>query len=289
MSDKQPSKRRKTEKSEKSEKSGKSSSRRMEDDLNRSSFRSGGAARRPPHDKDPCTAAADPYVPPMGYESHRAVISARPQTSNETGHGATSVQPLVGNETGQVAPTWIPHQEGNAAPVTHAPAGPSFDGSHADMRGAVRTGYEHGANYGGYLATKLNSSRVNDDEAASRAEYRYQQQVQGHASRTPAYGDPYGCPRPNARSNQLRTSFDGREGESQSLHALGRIEGIMARMEHLAASTPAPATSSVTHSVPFNSGEFRSFIFTLNCWNLPMFFGILRLAFFWPNFVACSR
>jgi hypothetical protein len=146
------------------------------------------------------------------------------------------------------------------------------------MRGAVPTGYEHGANYGGYLATLFNSSTVDDGEAASRAEYRYQQ-VQGHASRTPAYGDPYGCLRPNTRITSLRTSFDGREGESQSSHALDLIEGIMTRMErHLAASTPAPATSSATHSVPFYSGEFHSFIFTLNCWNLPMFYGILRLA-----------
>jgi hypothetical protein len=157
-------------------------------------------------------------------------------------------------------------------------------------KSTFRTGYKHGANYGGYLATGFNSSMVNDDEAASRAEYRYQQQVQGHASRTPAYGDPYGCPRPNARRTSLRTSFDGREGESQSLHVLDRIEGIMTRMEsHLAASTPVPATSSATHSAPFYSGEFHSFIFTLNCWNLPMFFGILRLAFLRPNFVACSR
>jgi hypothetical protein len=143
--------------------------------------------------------------------------------------------------------------------------GPIYDGSHADMRGAVPTGYEHGANYGGYLATGFNSSLVDDGEAASRAEYRYLQ-VQGHASRTPAYGDPYGCPHSNALRTTLRTSFDGREGESQSSHTLGRIKGIMARMEqHLAASTPAPATSSATYSAPFYSDEFRSFIFTLNC------------------------
>jgi hypothetical protein len=143
----------------------------MEDDLNKSTFRTGGTAGRPPHDKDPHTAAADPYVPPMGNESHRAAYSARPQTSNETGHGATTVQPLVGNETSQVAPTWIPPQEGNAAPVADAPAGSFFDGSHADMRGAVPTGYEHGASYGGYLATGFNTSLVDDGEAASRAEY----------------------------------------------------------------------------------------------------------------------
>jgi hypothetical protein len=154
---------------------------------------------------------------------------------------------------------WIPPQEGNAASVAHAPAGPLVDGSHADTRDAVPTGYEHGASYGGYLATGFNSSMVDDDKAASRVEYRYQQQhVQRQASRTPAYGDPYGCPRPSARSTSLRTSFDGREGESQSLQVFHRMEGIMARMEqHLAASTPAPATSSTTHSAPFYSGEFH--------------------------------
>jgi hypothetical protein len=207
MSDKQPSKRRKTERLQ-------SSSRRMEDDLNKSCFRSSGTAGRPPHDNSH-TAAADPYVPPMGNESHRAVSTARPQTSNETGHGAPNVQPLVGNETGQVAPTWIPPQEGNAAPVADVPAGQFFDGSHADTRGAVPTGYEHGASYGGYLATGFNSSMVNDDEAASRAEYRYQQ-VQGHASRTPAYGDPYGCPRPSTRRTLLRTVERGRANPRMS-------------------------------------------------------------------------
>jgi hypothetical protein len=183
-----------------------------------------------------------------------------------------------------VAPTWIPPQEGNAVPVIEVPAGQLYDGSYANMRGADPTMYVHGANYGGYLATGFNSSLVYDDEAASRAEYRYQH-VQEHASRTPAYGDPYSCPRPNARSTSLWTSFDGREGESQSLQVLGRIEDVMARMErHLAASTPAQVTSSATNSMPFNPGEFHSFIFTLNCWNLPMFFEILCLAFFLAKF-----
>jgi hypothetical protein len=164
MSDKQPSKRRKTDH--------KSSSRRMEDDLNKSSFRSSGAAGRPPHDV-PHPSAADPYVPPFSNEPVRAATTARPLTSNETGQGAAIVQPLVGNESGQVDPTWIPPQEGNAAPVADAPQGPLFDGSHADMRGAGPAGYEHGADYGGYLATGFNSSQVDDGEAASRAEYRY--------------------------------------------------------------------------------------------------------------------
>jgi hypothetical protein len=197
MSEKQHSKRRRSDKSR-----DKSSSWRMEDDLNRSSFRSGDAAGRPPPEKVPRTTGADPYVPPRGNEPYfYREASAQPQAGNET------VLPLVGNETGQVAPTRIPPQEGIAAPVNDVPAGQLFDGSYADSRGADPTGYEHGADYRGYLATGFNSSLVNDDEAASRAEYRYQQ-VQEHALRTPAYGDPYGRPRPNAQSTSLRTSFD---------------------------------------------------------------------------------
>jgi hypothetical protein len=127
MSDKQPSKRRKTDKS--------SASCRMEDDLNKSSFRSSGAAGRPPHDVL-YLSAADAYVPLFSNETVRAAPTAQPLTSNETGQAAPIVRPPVGNETGQVAPTQIPHQEGNAAPVAHAPAGPLFDGSQAGMRGA---------------------------------------------------------------------------------------------------------------------------------------------------------
>jgi hypothetical protein len=94
--------------------------------------------------------------------------------------------------TNQISP-----QEGNAAPVADAPTGPFYDGSHAGMRGVDPEVYEHGADYGGYAATRFNSSMVDDDEAASRAEYQYQK-IRRQASRTPAYGDPYGCPCPNA-------------------------------------------------------------------------------------------
>jgi hypothetical protein len=232
-----------------------SSSRRMEDDLNRSSFRSGDAAGRPPPEKVPRTSGADPCVPPKGNQPYyQREASAQPQTGNETSHGVIPVS------------SQIPPQEGTAAPVVQVPAcGQLPDGSNADERGADPAGYEHGADYGGYVATKFNSLLVNDSEAASRSEYRYQQ-VQGHASRTPAYGDPYGHPRPSVRSTSLRTSFDSREGESQSFHVLERIEDVMARMErHLAASTSAQATSSAARSTPSSPGEFHSFIFILNC------------------------
>jgi hypothetical protein len=121
-----------------------------------------------------------------------------------------TIQPLSSNETGQGASTaWsAPPLEGNAGPVADAPTGLFYDGSsYSGMRGAYPEGYEHGVNYGGRLATRFNSSLVNDDEAASRAEWLYHNQRQ--ASRTAAYGDPYSRPYPSARSSSLRTSFDG--------------------------------------------------------------------------------
>jgi hypothetical protein len=237
------------------------SSRRMEEDLNRSSFRSSGeSAGRPPPDKVPHTSGADTCTPPKGKEPYyQREVSAQPHSGHKkSSQGAI---PVI------ISTKQVPPQEGSAASVASVPAkGQPEDWSIAGERGVDPEGFEHGTDYGGQLATLYNSSLVNDDEAASRVEYRYQN-VQGHASRTSAYGDPYGCPRPSARSSSLRASFDSREGESQSTQALERIEGIMARMEqHLAASTSAQATSSASASTPSSSGEFSFISFSyLNC------------------------
>jgi hypothetical protein len=176
MDDRQPSKRRKL------------AAQEMEKDLNRSSLRPCGSVGRPSHDESPPTTS-----------------SVEPAT----------IQPLPSNETGQGASTArsAPPPEGNAAPVADAPTGLFYDGSsYSGMRGAYPEGYKHGVSYGGCLATRFNSSLVDDDEAASRAEWVYHNQRQ--ASRTAAYGDPYSRPYPSARSSSLRTSFDGRERES---------------------------------------------------------------------------
>jgi hypothetical protein len=193
MDDRQLSKRRKL------------ASLQMENDLNKSSLRQRGSIGRLPHDI-PHSSTVEP-------------ATIQPPASNETGRVAPTAQPLASNETGQVVPTeqLVPPQEGNAAPVADAPAGPFYDGSYTGMRGAYLEGYKHGASYGGRLATEFNSSVVDDDEAASRAEYHY---MQRQASRTLAYGDPYGRPCPSARSSSLWTSFDGQERESQSSQAL---------------------------------------------------------------------
>jgi hypothetical protein len=146
------------------------------------------------------------------------------------------------------------------APITE----PSFDGpSTSDPRGVYPEGYEHGERYGGRLTTRYNSSAVDDEEAAARAEWLYQSQRQ--ASRMATYGGPYNHPLPSARGSGLRASFDGRERESQSFPALDRIEGIMERIErHLAASTFAPVASPAHHHTLPGQGKFHSFHYYLN-------------------------
>jgi hypothetical protein len=207
---------------------------KMEHDLNRS-LRQRGSDGWPSHVE---SSHATPFVEPANVQT---------LPSDKPGPGLLSSQSA-------------PPPEGIAAPVTDAPTSAHIhDGlSYSGQRGAYPEGYEHGERYVGRLTTRFNSSLVDDDEAASRAEWLYQSQ--GQASRTASYGDPYSHPFPSARSSSLRTSFDGRERESQSFQALDQIEGIMARMErHMVASTPAPVASTAPHHAPFRQGNFRSF------------------------------
>jgi hypothetical protein len=94
--------------------------------------------------------AAAPRLP----HTTAADSTARPQSSYETVFGASSILPLAGRSR-PGGHQGIPLQGGPAAPVVEAPAGPRYDGSHADMRGAVPT-YRAGVGLGrvrGSLAT----------------------------------------------------------------------------------------------------------------------------------------
>jgi hypothetical protein len=86
--------------------------------------------------------AAAPRLP----HTTAAGSTARPQSSYETVFGASSILPLAGRSR-PGGPQGIPPQGGAAAPVDEAPAGPRYDGSHADMRGAVPT-YRAGVGLG---------------------------------------------------------------------------------------------------------------------------------------------
>jgi hypothetical protein len=92
-----------------------------------------------------------------------------------------------------------------AIPVEGAPtAEPSFDGpSTSDQRGVYPEGYEHGERYVGRLPTCFNSSAVDDEEAATRAEWLVSEPAAGLED-----GDVWGPiqPSPPQRSRQWPSS-----------------------------------------------------------------------------------
>jgi hypothetical protein len=75
-------------------------------------------------------------------------------------------------------------------------------------------GYDYGDRYGGYQATRFNSSQVDDQEANARADYRYH-----HASRcpmpAPGFVDVYSAPYsdPNAHGQGLCASHNAPQRE----------------------------------------------------------------------------
>jgi hypothetical protein len=211
----------------------------MEDDLNRSSYNeSGGLSGWPTPERAPRTSRADSCEP----------TPAQPQKAIPVNQG--------------------PPKEGNAAkagPVAASSQVGPADGSCVDGRGGEAVqGLVHGANYGGSLPTRLNSSLVDDDEAAARLEYEYQH-VQRQASRTHSHRDAGGRPRSGVQGDAPRSSLDGRQGESQSSRDSTQMMDVMARMERqLAASTSAIAKLTAAHASSSGPGEYISFLL-LNC------------------------
>jgi hypothetical protein len=68
-----------------------------------------------------------------------------------------------------------PLTEENVDPVEVQPTpAPTFDGtSNYESQGNYPEGYDCGARYGDYQATRFNSTLVNDEEADARAEWNY--------------------------------------------------------------------------------------------------------------------
>jgi hypothetical protein len=112
----------------------------MEDDLNRSSFR-----------EAPRSSRADSCGPSQGSSTQpQKAIPVSKQGPSKEGNAAT-----VGSVATQ-------SQEGSAV------------GSHVDERGGeVVNDLVHGADYGGFTPTRINSSLVDDEVAAARLEYQY--------------------------------------------------------------------------------------------------------------------
>jgi hypothetical protein len=171
---------------------------KMEHDLNRS-LRQRGSDGRPSHVESPHST---PFVEPA------------------------TVQTLPSNKPGLLSTQSAPPPEGIAAPVMDAPTlAHIHDGSsYSDQRGAYPKGYEHGECYGSRLTTRYNSSLVDDDEAASRAEWLYQSQEQ--TSRTASYEDPYSHPFHSTRGSGfgcLLTAERERASPSRSFSIESRV------------------------------------------------------------------
>jgi len=211
-----------------------SRSERIEEDLNKSSFReSGSLSGWPTPEKAPRTSRADSCGPSQG-------TSAQPQKAIPVMQG--------------------PSKEGNAATVgpiaAQSQEGPA-EGPCVDERGGeALCDFVHGADYGGYTPTRVNSSLVDDGEAAARLEWHYQH-AQRQSSRTHSHRDTGGRPRSGVRGQAPRSSLDDRQRESQS----SRFEDVMSRMERqLAASTSAMAKMTAAHASTSGPGEYISLL-----------------------------
>jgi hypothetical protein len=136
--------------------------------------------------------------------------------------------------------SWVPVQSAPLTQEDFAPVGvqassaPTFDGtSNLDESSGFYPdeGYDYGARYGGFQATRFNSSQVNDKEADARADFRYHRYRQ--TAQAPGYVGVYSAPfiDPSARGRGFCASHDDSQRESQAPPALDRIERIMERME----------------------------------------------------------
>jgi hypothetical protein len=158
-----------------------------------------------------------------------------------------------------------PLTEENIAPVEVQPTpAPTFDGtSNYESQGNYHEGYDYGACYGGYQATRFNSTLVNIEEAEARAEWNYHWRQP--PAQTAGYVGAYSAPftGPSARSQGFCAPYDDLERESQASPALDRIEHIMGRMERQQAAAASASTASTAqlHSL---IGQGKFLLFSLN-------------------------
>jgi hypothetical protein len=124
--------------------------------------------------------------------------------------------------------TWIPVQsapltEESFAPVKVQPSSaPTIDRtSNFESQGFYpEEAYNYGECYGGFQATRFNNFQVNDEEADSRAEFRYHRHCQ--SAQATGYLGAYSVPfsDPSAQSRGFCASYDNSKRESQASPAL---------------------------------------------------------------------
>jgi hypothetical protein len=135
---------------------------------------------------------------------------------------------------------------------------PSFNASSkvaASSTAYSDEGYDYGDRYGGYQATRYNSSQVDDREHDARADFCYQQ-ANRRPMPAPGYVDAYSAPYsdPNAYGQCLHASFEAPQRESQAPPALDRMERILERIEG------ASSASSIQLQAFIGQGELIFFI-----------------------------
>jgi hypothetical protein len=146
----------------------------------------------------------------------------------------------------------------------------------ADGRDGRTEGPVCGAEHSGPPPTVFNSSRVTDEEADARSEWRYK--PQRHASRKSASGDTDGRPSAGVRGHVPRSFLASRTGESHSSDAaILRIKGVMTWTEQQFTASATAFKSRAAHVAPSVPGESISFHSIMNCRNLAY---VLRFLFY---------
>jgi hypothetical protein len=219
------------------------SKERMEDHLNRSSYDDEGNLSG--------------YPAQVGAPRSSRVDSCESQGDEPLSSPEDASQPIGAIPVSQEEPP-----EGNVAkegPLsTHINPVGQAESASADGRGGRTEGPVYGAEHSGPPPTVFYSSRVTDEEADARSEWRYK--PQRHASRKSAYGDTGGRPSAGARGSTPRTSLASRTGESHTSDAaIQRIESVMTRMEQRFAASTTAFESLAAHVAPSVPGESISF------------------------------
>jgi hypothetical protein len=150
-----------------------------------------------------------------------------------------------------------PLTQGSSLPVTEdTPVVDRPSNNEAQSGFYTDEGYNYGDRYGGFQATRFNSSHVEAEEADARADFRYHRYHQPPAHQ---YVDAYSAPftDPSTRSRGLRVSHSEPQRESQAPPAFNRME----RMERQQVN--ASSASSQQLQAFIDQGEF-SFL-SLNC------------------------
>jgi hypothetical protein len=150
----------------------------------------------------------------------------------------------------QPTPLEPPHFEPPVGDLGTAAPPYEVSSHEAAASNAYPEGYDYGGHYGGYQATRFNSTQLDDRECDAGAEYRYHQATRCPTS-APGYVGAYSAPfnDPNAYGQGHHASNAAPQGESQAPQALNRMQRILENIER------ATSASSLHIKSFFGQGE----------------------------------